>query len=91
MKYVRIKDYYCDYETQVVPLNYELIADKLLIGKAKIMSARRIKLRKLLSDILTCFADDKPFVEYDNNGNKLSEKYEVKINGFLIKVVDKQD
>lgn len=90
MKYVRIKDYYCDYETQIVPLNYELIADKLLISKVKTMSTRRIKLRKLLSDILTCFADDKPFVTYDNNGNKLSEKYEVKINGFLIKVVDKQ-
>lgn len=89
MRYVRIKDYYCDYETQIVPLNYELIADKLLIGKTKIMNARRIKLRKLLADILTCFADDKPFVKYDNNGNKLSEKYEVKINGFLIKVVDK--
>lgn len=91
MKYIRIKDYYCDYETQIVPLNYELIADKLLISKVKTMSARRIKLRKLLSDILTCFADNKPFVKYDNNGNKLSEKYEVKINGFLIKVVDKQD
>ena len=90
MKYIRIKDYYCDYETQIVPLNYELIADKLLISKAKTMSARRIKLRKLLSDILTCFADNKPFVEYDNKGNKLSDKYEVKINGFLIKVVDKQ-
>lgn len=89
MRYVRIKDYYCDYETQIVPLNYELIADKLLIGKTKIMNARRIKLRKLLADILTCFADDKPFVKYDNNGNKLSEKYEVKINGFLIKMVDK--
>lgn len=89
MKYVRIKDYYCDYETQIVPLNYELIADKLLISKAKTMSARRMKLRKLLSDILTCFADDKPFVEYDNNGDKLSEKHEVKINGFLIKVIDK--
>lgn len=89
MRYVRIKDYYCDYETQIVPLNYELIADKLLIGKTKIMNARRIKLRKLLADILTCFADDKPFVKYDNNGNKLSKKYEVKINGFLIKVVDK--
>lgn len=89
MRYVRIKDYYCDYETQIVPLNYELIADKLLIGKTKIMNARRIKLRKLLADILTCFADDKPFVKYDNNENKLSEKYEVKINGFLIKVVDK--
>lgn len=91
MKYVRIKDYYCDYETQIIPLNYELIADKLLISKAKTMSTRRIKLRKLLLDILTCFANDKPFVKYDNNGNKLSEKYEVKINGFLIKVVDKQD
>lgn len=90
MKYIRIKDYYCDYETQIVPLNYELIADKLLISKVKTMSARRIKLRKLLSAILICFADDKPFVKYDNNGNKLSEKYEVKINGFLIKVVDKQ-
>lgn len=89
MKYIRIKDYYCDYETQIVPLNYELIADKLLISKTKTMSARRIKLRKLLSDVLICFADDKPFVEYDNNGNKLSEKYEVKINGFLIKVIDK--
>lgn len=66
MKYIRIKDYYCDYETQIVPLNYELIAD-----------------------ILTCFADNKPFVKYDNKGNKLSEKYEVKINGFLIKVIDK--
>lgn len=91
MKYVRIKDYYCDYETQIIPLNYELIADKLLIGKVKTMSARRMKLRKLLSDVLTCFADDKPFVEYDNNGNKIFEKYEVKINGFLIKVIDKQD
>lgn len=91
MKYVRIKDYYCDYETQIVPLNYELIADKLLIGKVKTMNVRRIKLRKLLTDILTCFADNKPFVKYGNKGNKLSEKYEVKINGFLIKVVDKQD
>ena len=89
MKYVKIKDYYCDYETQVVPLNYELIADKLLISKTKTMSARRIKLRKLLEGVLTCFADNKPFVEYDNKGNKLSETYEVKINGFLIKVVDK--
>lgn len=89
MKYVRIKDYYCDYETQIVPLNYELVADKLLIGKVKTMNTRRIKLRKLLADILTCFVDNKPFVEYDNKENKLSEKYEVKINGFLIKVIDK--
>lgn len=89
MRYVRIKDYYCDYETQTVPLNYELIADKLLISKTKIMNARRMKLRKLLADVLTCFEDNKPFVKYDNSGNKLSEKYEVKINGFLIKVVDK--
>ncbi len=91
MKYIQIKDYYGDYETRIIPLDFELIADKLLIGKVKTMNNRRIKLRKQLADVLTCFADGKPFVKYDDNGNKLYRKHEVKINGFLIKVVDKQD
>ena len=89
MKYVQIKDYYGDYETQIIPLNFELIADKLLISKEKAMSRSRIKFRKLLANILTCFENGKPFVEYDDKGNKISEKYEVKINGFLIKIADK--
>lgn len=90
MKYIQIKDYYGDYETRIIPLDFELIADKLLIGKVKTMNSRRIKLRRQLADVLTCFSDNKPFVEYDDKENKVSDKYEVKINGFLIKVVDKQ-
>lgn len=90
MKYIRIKDYYCDYETRIIPLDFELVADKLLISKTKTMNSRRVKLRQLLADVLTCFSDGKPFAEYDDSGNKPAEKYEVKINGFLIKVVDKQ-
>lgn len=90
MKYIQIKDYYGDYETRITPLDFELIADKLLISKAKTMNSRRIKLRQLLADVLTCFSDNKPFIEYNDKGDKVSEKYEVKINGFLIKVVDKQ-
>lgn len=89
MKYIQIKDYYGDYETRIIPLDFELIADKLLIGKTKTMNSRRIKLRQQLANVLTYFSDNKPFIEYDNKGNKVSEKYEVKINGFLIKVVDK--
>lgn len=90
MKYIQIKDCYGDYETRIIPFDFELIADRLLIGKTKTMNSRRIKLRQRLTDALTCFSDNKPFVEYDDKGNELSKKYEVKINGFLIKVVDKQ-
>lgn len=90
MKYIQIKDYYGDYETRIIPFDFELIADRLLIGKTKTMNSRRIKLRQRLTDVLTCFSDNKLFVEYDDKGNELSKKYEVKINRFLIKVVDKQ-
>lgn len=91
MKYIQIKDYYGDYETRTIPLDFELVADKLLIGKTKIMNNRKVKLRQQLADVLTCFSDNKPFIECDDKGDKVSEKYEVKINGFLIKVIDKQD